>query len=320
MGTYNPANTFDSQRSCIRSAQFLIIDYDIACYRNVFYHARTVAKQPFIQNGIIAPLTCFVDIQAFNSMTITIKCTGKSMACIVTDGGPVYLSGTAFIRRMTHSGQINVVCQHDFTVRKVYGPDILRRTILCRFLRLTVHQLCQAEQLCLVANGELLGSFIFRIPLDIRLGSYRSSTFDLQRVDLIGRLLGGLLVLVFLVLLIPIGIFLALVILGGLVGVVTVALTGVLVLVTSVGGLLLVRAVLGVLIHVVFTLVVPAGVGVSLVRVALDDGRAAAVHHLRGKRRGGHQRQREHHAHQQAHHAPGHVACPFLHVICSSHC
>lgn len=31
MGTYNPANTFDSQRSCIRSAQFLIIDYDIAC-------------------------------------------------------------------------------------------------------------------------------------------------------------------------------------------------------------------------------------------------------------------------------------------------
>ena len=65
---------------------------------------------------------------------------------------------------------------------------------------------------------------------------------------------------------------------------------------------------------------VPAGVGVSLVRVALDDGRAAAVHHLRGKRRGGHQRQRERHAHQQAHHAPGHVACPFLHVICSSHC
>ena len=38
--------------------------------------------------------------------------------------------------------------------------------------------------------------------------------------------------------------------------------------------------------------------------------------HFRGKGRGGHQRQREHQAHQQAHDAPGHVACPFLHVIC----
>ena len=44
----------------------------------------------------------------------------------------------------------------------------------------------------------------------------------------------------------------------------------------------------------------------------LSVGQAA----LRGKRRGGHQRQREHHAHQQAHDAPGHTACPFLHVIC----
>ena len=65
---------------------------------------------------------------------------------------------------------------------------------------------------------------------------------------------------------------------------------------------------------------VPAGVDISRVRVALDDGRAAAVYHFRGKGRGGRQRQREHHAHQQAHDAPGHVACPFLHVICSSLC
>ena len=44
----------------------------------------------------------------------------------------------------------------------------------------------------------------------------------------------------------------------------------------------------------------------------LSVGQAA----LRGKGRGCHQREREHQAHQQAHDAPGHTACPFLHVIC----
>ena len=94
-----------------------------------------------------------------------------------------------------------------------------------------------------------------------------------------------------------------------------VILAGVLILI-RLGGLL----ALAVLVLAVSALGVLAGVSVSWVRVALDDGRAAAIHHLRGKGRGGHQRQREHHAHQQAHDAPGHTACPFLHVICSSRC
>ena len=101
--------------------------------------------------------------------------------------------------------------------------------------------------------------------------------------------------------------------------VLAVALVRVLVLVTGIGGLLLVLTIPGVL-HVILALGVPAGVDISRVRVALDDGRAAAVHHLRGKGRRGHQRQHEHHAHQQAHDTPGHIACPFLHVICSSLC
>ena len=96
---------------------------------------------------------------------------------------------------------------------------------------------------------------------------------------------------------------------------IVLTLAGVLVLVTGVGRLFI-PAVLGVLVFVVLALVVPAGVSVSRVRVALDDGRAAAIHHLRGKGRGSHQRQREYHAHQQAHDAPGQIACPFLHVIC----
>ena len=117
--------------------------------------------------------------------------------------------------------------------------------------------------------------------------------------------LGGLLVLVFLVLVIPIG----------LVGVLAVAVGGVLILVTGIGGLF-VPAVLGVLALAVLALDITARGSVSCTSVALDDGRTAAAHHLRGKGRGGHQRQREHHAHQQAHDAPGHTACPFLHVIC----
>ena len=92
-----------------------------------------------------------------------------------------------------------------------------------------------------------------------------------------------------------------------------VIFAGSFILIIRLGGLF-VLAVLGVLVLIV--LAVLAGVSVSRVRVALDDGRTAAAHHLRGKGRGGHQRQREHHAHQQAHDAPGHTACPFLHVIC----
>ena len=202
--------------------------------------------------------------------------------------------------------------------------DIRRqRKILVRIAFTRIDLLCQICQFRTVAD--LVGirlrtsttSKLFRNIADPHI----RAILIIQQRDVVLTVilvLGGLLVLVFLVLLIPIG-GLVLLILIGLVGVVALTLAGVLVLITGVGRLFI-PAVLGVLVFVVLALVVPAGVDISRVRVALDDGRTAAAHHLRGKGRGGHQRQREHHAHQQAHDAPRHIACPFLHVICSSLC
>ena len=162
--------------------------------------------------------------------------------------------------------------------------------------------------------------FCVRKPVDINRAVPDSDRIDrvfafpLQRIDLIGRLLGVLLVLV-----IPIGVFFALLILTGLVAVLGALVLGVPVVSGST--------------HVAAAAIpgVPAGGGASCTSAALDDGRAAAAvpgvrrhllllllavvrHVTLGKRRGSHQRQREHHAHQQAHDAPGHSACPFLHV------
>ena len=210
--------------------------------------------------------------------------------------------------------KVNIICQCDECVFGVYF--------------LAIHLLRQIRQLRAVADlvGIILRAIatskLFRSRAVPRNNSINFvCVFAFLRVDPVRRLLGVLFVLVFLVLLILIG----------LVGVVALTLAGVLILISGLGGLF-VLAVLGVLvlavlavsgsIHVlaVAALGILIGVDISRVRVALDDGRTAAAHHLRGKGRGSHQRQREHHAHQQAHHAPGQIACPFLHVICSSLC
>ena len=187
-----------------------------------------------------------------------------------------------------------------------------------RVLRRTVHQRGQSRQLCGGTDRKFGRILVILVPAGVgRAIPHIRAILIIQQRDVVLTVilvLGGLLVLVLLVLVLPIG-GLVLLILIGLVGVVAIILIGVLILVTGFGGLF-VLAVLGVLVFVVLALVVPAGVSVSRVRIALDDGRTAAAHHLRGERRRRHQRQREHQAHQQAHHAPGHSACPFLHVIC----
>ena len=203
--------------------------------------------------------------------------------------------------------KVNIICQCDECVFGVYF--------------LAIHLLRQIRQLRAVADlvGIILRAIATSKLFRSRAVPHIRAILIIQQSDLVIAVilvLGGLLVLVLLVLVLPIG-GLVLLILIGLVGVVALTLAGVLVLITGVGRLF-VLAVLGVLVLIV--LAVLAGGGISRVRVALDDGRTAAAHHLRGKGRGGHQRQREHQAHQQAHNAPGHVACPFLHVICSSHC
>ena len=182
----------------------------------------------------------------------------------------------------------------------------------------STHQFRQSRQL--LCGVDLKCSLLVIMPSGVGRAIPRiRGVLGVQQSDLVIAVilvLGGLLVLVFLVLVLPIG-GLGLLILIGLVGVVALTLAGVLVLITGVGRLF-VLAVLGVLVLIV--LAVLAGGGISRVRVALDDGRTAAAHHLRGKGRGCHQRERKHHAHQQAHDAPRHIACPFLHVICSSLC
>ena len=196
----------------------------------------------------------------------------------------------------------------------------------------STHQFRQSRQL--LCGVDLKCSLLVIMPSGVgRAIPHVRGVLGVQQSDLVIAVilvLGGLLVLVLLVLVLPIG-GLVLLILIGLVGVVALTLAGVLILISGLGGLF-VLAVLGVLvlavlavsgsIHVlaVAALGILIGVDISRVRVALDDGRTAAAHHLRGKGRGSHQRQREHHAHQQAHHAPGQIACPFLHVICSSLC
>ena len=212
--------------------------------------------------------------------------------------------------------QINILRQLDGLAGEIHRGNLFA----VRVLRRTVHQRGQSRQLCGGTDRKFGRILVILVPAGVgRADPHIRAILIIQQRDVVLTVilvLGGLPVLVFLVLVLPIG-GLVLLILIGLVGVVALTLAGVLVLITGVGRLF-VLAVLGVLVLIV--LAVLAGGGISRVRIALDDGRAAAVYHFRGKRRGGHQRQREHQAHQQAHDAPGHTACPFLHVICPSRC
>ena len=208
--------------------------------------------------------------------------------------------------------QINILRQLDGHAGEIHRGNLFA----VRVLRRTVHQRGQSRQLCGGTDRKFGRILVILVPAGVgRAIPHIRAILIIQQRDVVLTVilvLGGLLVLVLLVLVLPIG-GLGLLILIGLVGVVALTLAGVLILITGFGGLF-VLAVLGVLVLIV--LAVLAGGGISRVRVALDDGRTAAAHHLRGKGRGGHQRQREHQAHQQAHDAPRHIACPFLHVIC----
>ena len=210
--------------------------------------------------------------------------------------------------------QINILRQLDGLAGEIHRGNLFA----VRVLRRTVHQRGQSRQLCGGTDRKFGRILVILVPAGVgRADPHIRAILIIQQRDVVLTVilvLGGLPVLVFLVLVLPIG-GLVLLILIGLVGVVALTLAGVLVLITGVGRLFILAVlVLGVLVLIV--LAVLAGGGISRVRVALDDGRTAAAHHLRGERRRRHQRQREHQAHQQAHHAPGHSACPFLHVIC----
>ena len=213
-------------------------------------------------------------------------------------------------------------CRHIVCIQS----DVTRQLkVFARIVCTRIDLLCQICQLCPVADLvgiRLRTSTTSKLSRNLAVPHVRT-ILGIQQSNLVLTVilvLGRLLVLVLLVLLILIGLFLALVILGGLVGVLAVALVRILVLVTGVSRLLF---VLGVLALVIFALAVLAASGSTHVAAAAVPGvrrlllllLLAVVRHVTlGKRRGGHQRQREHYAHQQAHDTAGHFACPFLHV------
>ena len=250
-----------------------------------------------------------VDIQAGDGMTVAVKCSGERFVILPSINihadrcpliWPSLTFGSFWHTIFVQFIQLNVTRQ-----RKIFARIVCTRIDLCR-------QPCQLRtgadlvgiRLRTSTIGELCCSRA--VPDSDRID--RVFALVLQRVDLLGRLLVLIFLVLFifvgsLVLLIPIGVFFALLILIGLVGVLGVLVLAVLAASGST--------------HVAAAAIpgVPAGGGASCTSAALDDGRAAVVYHLRGKRRGGHQRQREHYAHQQAHDAPGQIACPFLHVF-----
>ena len=130
-------------------------------------------------------------------MTITVKCTGKSMACIVTDGCPVYLSGTAFIRRMAHSGQVNVPRQRDGLSSESLCAIVYQRCQIRQFLGTADGILAACCNACVPSGdkvrlravvqrniGFLTGKYIFQCAVIAQLGRIFGHSFIHGRLDI----------------------------------------------------------------------------------------------------------------------------------------
>ena len=241
-----------------------------------------------------------VNIQPADGMPITVKDTGER---------PFIATLNKFANRRPRKCLILTVSSfwHTIFVQFIQLNVVRQLKVFARIAFTPIDLLCQ---ICQFRTGADFVGIINRTSTTSKL--FRRLTIPHITVSIIIQRSDVVLTVI-----LVLGVLLALVILTGLVGVVAAAVTlvGILTLVTGVSRLLFIPAVLVVLVLGVAALGVLVRVSVSRVCIALDDGRAA-VHHLRGKGRGSHQRQREHHAHQQAHDAPGHTACPFLHVIC----